>query len=312
MASESRLRLSLVIAFLVSAVFGGAQSVAAAIQPGHLYAGPLGGITLFPLDARGLPKATPDRVIPASATGLAFGPDGNLYAAVNYSAISVYAPGRTGSNTPLRSIQTPLAVVNVAVDAQGLIYAVMTGYEDVQIWVYAPTASGPAQPLRIIYLPFGIGQYGAIGIAFDAAGNLYADSKENVYVFANPGTNPTPIGQFCVLNNYSQHDLGLAFSSTSLLYVATDTVVERFQPPVVGCPVQGGTTISLRSLRPPSAQFYGGAIAVSGALLYAGALENSEFAIVVLKAMRNGPQTPLAILGGTLSFGSVFAVALGP
>lgn len=177
MASESRFRVTLATAFLLIGALGAVRSVAEAqaahgrswaaavatpgrassrasraIQPGHLYAGPLGGITLFPLDARGLPKSTPDRVIPASATGLAFGPDGNVYAAVNYSAITTDGDAVFLIGNP---ISKPTVLREFCVKQRGGIAETKDGYTFVAerrgISIFDRMATGcPQRPRGVI------------------------------------------------------------------------------------------------------------------------------------------------------------------
>jgi hypothetical protein len=117
---------------------------------------------------------------------------GNIYAGaetevVNPNAvfeIFEYAAGATGTATPIRTINIPVGITSLAVDATGQIYALTQD----GIYIYAANASGNATPIRQI-LP---GESTSIttidypfGIAVDSQQNIYVANASNILVFSS-------------------------------------------------------------------------------------------------------------------------------
>jgi sugar lactone lactonase YvrE len=153
---------------------------------------------------------TPDAVVTPfvtgiDTTGLAFGPDGNLYAAhfINFSSSgSVYRVSPDGTvSTFATGMYGP---TGLAFDSSGNLYVAEFYGNDVSEVTPDGTVS-----------TFATGIMNPVGLAFDGSGNLYVASQTGGYV-----DEITPDGTVSTFATGFATPVGLAFDSTGNLYVA--------------------------------------------------------------------------------------------
>lgn len=175
---------------------GRAPSGIAVSSSGSLYTVDfVDGITVYSSTANGM--AMPARVIAGALTGLAapvsiaVDSAGNIYVAENsippaLPSILVFSPTASGNVAPSRTITNVNAVTEVAVDANGNLYAIVnttTMPSSGSIVEYASGASGAAVPIRTI-AGTATGLSAPYGLCIDGAGNIFV---------ANPTTSGTSI-----------------------------------------------------------------------------------------------------------------------
>jgi sugar lactone lactonase YvrE len=209
---------------------------------GNLYVANSGSnaIIVFAPGASG--DASPIRMIAGGNTqlsgleGLAVDAGGSVYVAdqVN-SRILVFGPGANGDVTPARTIEGPgtglYRPIGIALDGSGRLHVVNLGAYTPgtnSITVYSAGASGNAAPIATI-AGGSTGLYNPLGIALDAAGNIYVSNFGNtddgpanfataVNVFAAGSTgNASPIRT--IMGSMSEPE-GLAVDPSGRLYVA--------------------------------------------------------------------------------------------
>jgi len=179
----------------------------------HLYFGDsdTGHVYQLPL-INGIPSQHPSNslaIVNVQTWGaLAVGPDGSVYTGyflleshlIKYF-VDVYAPGASGHDPPARTIEvTNIGISDLWVDQLGYLY--VSGWSNNTggaVDIFAPGASGLDSPVQIVHMPNRTDFTG--GIATDSVGDLYVTSAEyhvkQIYVFANPITDPTLVRTFC-------------------------------------------------------------------------------------------------------------------
>lgn len=162
---------------------------------GYLYASSVSSnkIWVFAPGASG--NAAPVRTITGPDTGLAqpfqitFDAQGNLYVAnQGNSSVTVYAHDANGDAAPLRTIAGAntrlISPQAVAVDAAGNVYVGDAWWSFTAVVVFSPGANGDATPIRVLsgsQVPVG-----ANALAVDAAGYIYQEGGNDVWIYA-PG-----------------------------------------------------------------------------------------------------------------------------
>jgi sugar lactone lactonase YvrE len=169
------------------------------------------------------PVATVNAPANTSFSGLAIDGQGYLYvSATNLTPpttpeILVYAPGATGTATPVRTLTGPTLGAAIAVDASGQLYT----YGGLGISVYAAGATGNAAPLRTI-----AGNQTLLAfegsIAIDSAGNIYVAGTDatSILVFssgANGNVAPASVIQGAATGIFDLY--GLAVDSGGDIFV---------------------------------------------------------------------------------------------
>lgn len=157
-------------------------------------------VSVFPPGADGSVSAIGTITIPAGGDilGLAFGPNGRLYVAVE-NTIYIYAAGTCGPASPIAKIEGSntelVGPKEMAFDSSGVLYvanggmAVPGGTISGLITEYAPGATGNVSPIRTIAGP-ATGISNPWGVAVDNAGRVYAaDLLGNSVTVYAPGSN---------------------------------------------------------------------------------------------------------------------------
>jgi len=241
---------------------------------GNLYVANSGSnaITVFAAGASG--NATPSRIIAGSNTllsglqGLAVAANGTVYAASQTDhRMLVFAPGADGDVAPVRTIAGGSTGLNrpmgVALDGLGRLHVVnLASYNFTtthSVTVYAAGASGNAAPVATIS-GANTTLYNPLGIALDAAGNIYVSSFGNTD--AGPSNSATRITVYAAGSNGNvapsrtiagngilSEPLGLAVSPAGRLFVANffDPRISIYPTGAIGAPypvavISGGAT----------------------------------------------------------------------
>ena len=200
-------------------------------------------VTVYTAGASG--NVAPVATIAGASTGLA-GPSGaaidasgRLYVAnQGNTSITVYAAGASGNVSPVTTIAGPNTnlsrPIDLTFDASGNLYVVNLGvYGTItgnsSVTVYPPGANGNATPLATI-MGGNTGMLNSLGVALDAAGNIYvsnygntndnaSNSQTSITVFAMGASgNIAPINTIAGLGTLSE-PTGLVFDSAGNLYV---------------------------------------------------------------------------------------------
>jgi hypothetical protein len=283
----------------------------------HLYAAG-DAVYEFPLDD-GIPAATPSNVLNlASGNSLevlsfAVGPDGSVYAGGylqqgNYYAVNVYAPGASGNDPPVRTVNILHASADaLLVDKQGFLF--VGGLSDAGhavVFVYLPGGNIPIQTIQVsqAYIP--------LGMALDHNGNLYVSSNESdvpIVVYGHPIARPHFLRTLCARRPATR----IAIDERDDLYLSEGHFTRGDHPAVAvlngranSCPTKALRHISAERFR----FTYVGAIATFAERLYVSVvLANGKFPIFTFDA-RRGRQVPLNILtlSGVDDFGEFLAV----
>jgi sugar lactone lactonase YvrE len=246
----------------------------------------------FPTTASG--DISPTSTIKGSSNsffnGLAVDATGNVYVgtALNASGnggieILVYAPGATGTATPIRTISgaaTGLDVlgqnssISLAVDSAGNIYVAAPttlSQNDLGVSIFSATANGDVAPTRVIA---GIAtdiQF-PNQIAVDSAGNVYVANSPfsgtaSIFIFnssANGNVPPTSVlgGSATTMNSIQ----GLAVDNAGNIYVAANAL-DGGTPGILEFSAGStGNVAPVRTISGPATTIIGlGNIAVDGA-----------------------------------------------
>lgn len=185
------------------------------------------------------PAASQSFSTPANDSGGAIAADhaGDVYVATTHSggnyALEKYPVGTTGAATPIASVplSDPMGLGQVAIDASGNVYVVLTGHAEVAEYNSAlstqiATLTGPSTGLSAG------GNAGTSGaLAVDTTGNLYVGTAGNgIAVFAplRPGSNDTAPSRYLETPPYK----GAGFSS-AVGTLAVDASGDVFYAPAV-------------------------------------------------------------------------------
>jgi streptogramin lyase len=175
---------------------------------------------------------------------MTFDADGDLwmaYSAVgpSFSGIAEYAPGSSGSATPLNVI-TPLAggsqYEGIAVDSSGNSYVYDVGAA--AIYVFASTASGSSSPIRTIS-----GSSTLLGgggkLSFDSSGNLWAATNNGMLEFSSTANgNVAPVNDIAAAASLTTCGFGTEFSvaTPSFAFDSAGNMIVAFNVGVIGEP----------------------------------------------------------------------------
>ncbi len=250
--------------------------------------------------------------------------------------------------TPSRTLQTDLGLLNIAVGADGTIYAasesptevavyapgaqgsdqpervldtsdawslavdgagfLYAGIPDVGVEIYAPGAQGPDQPVATIPETRFVG-----GLGIDVAGNLYVADYGTLTEYATPETDPTMIRSTCFAVKINPN--GVALNPQGTAFVAVDGA-EHFPRHSYISPVASDETgcpfKRRRIYANPSFHNPIGVGELDGHIFVADPFYgNGHAAVVVMDESQRGHHPPLFILTNP-GFSHPRGVAIGP